>query len=269
MLTSATPGASGPGTRQPAAAGRTQAEGAAPLPPAALGAAPGGLETGRSRPGRSGPGAPETATLRARRSPLLVVAGLLCATLGALGGAFAWTQASRAQSVLVMNRSVERGEQLQAGDVGVVSISLAEGVATLPASGLDGLVGRHARVDLPAGSLLGPGSVGSPQLGAGSSRVGLRLPAGRVPTTSMPAGTRITVVEVAEASSAAQAGAQPSGAERGSGEPRTFDAVVARAPARADDRASWLMDIEVDAGRAALLADLASRDRVAVIVRGS
>lgn len=269
MLTSATPGASGPGTRQPTAAGRTPAEGAAPLSAGATGPVPGSPEAGRSRPGPSGPGASEAVALRARRSPLLVVAGLLCAALGALGGAFAWTQASRAQSVLVMNRGVERGEQLQAGDVGVVSISLAEGVATLPASGLDGLVGRHARVDLPAGSLLGPGSVGAPQLGAGSSRVGLRLPAGRVPTTPMPAGTRITVVEVAEAPSAVQAGPQPAGVAQGPGGLRTFDAVVARAPARAEDRAGWLMDVEVDAARAALLADLASRDRVAVIVRGS
>lgn len=256
MLTSVTPGASGPEAGRPAAVGRTPAEGASPPLPPEPGAPAGRADAGRSDAGR----------LRARRSPLLVVAGLLCAVLGALGGAFAWTQASRAQSVLVMNRTVARGEQLRAGDVGAVSISLADGVATLPASSLDGLIGRHARVDLPAGSLLGPGSVGSPQLGPGSSRVGLRLPAGRVPTTPMPAGTRITVVEVAAASSAAQADGT---AGQGAADPRTFDAVVARAPARTEDRAAWLMDVEVDVARAALLADLASRDRVAVIVRGS
>ena len=59
-------------------------------------------------------GAPDTVAdaprLRTRRSPVLIVAGLLCAVLGALGGAFAWTQASRAQSVLVMVRDVARGE---------------------------------------------------------------------------------------------------------------------------------------------------------------
>ncbi|AFV87973.1 SAF domain-containing protein [Acidipropionibacterium acidipropionici ATCC 4875] len=202
--------------------------------------------------------------LRTRRSPVLIVAGLLCAVLGALGGAFAWTQASRAQSVLVMARDVARGEQLRSGDVGVVSISVAEGVSTLPASELDRLIGGHAKVDLPAGSLLGAGFVGALPITPGTARVGLRLPAGRVPTSPMPAGTRISVVEVAEKSETQASGTQRD-AEKA---PRSTDAVVVRAPVRAEDRASWLLDVEVNADQAPRLADLASRDRVAVIVRG-
>jgi hypothetical protein len=213
-------------------------------------------------------GAPDTVAdaprLRTRRSPVLIVAGLLCAVLGALGGAFAWTQASRAQSVLVMARDVARGEQLRSGDVGVVSISVAEGVSTLPASELDRLIGGHAKVDLPAGSLLGAGSVGALPITPGTARVGLRLPAGRVPTSPMPAGTRISVVEVAEKSETQASGTQRD-AEKA---PRSTDAVVVRAPVRAEDRTSWLLDVEVNADQAPRLADLASRDRVAVIVRG-
>lgn len=213
-------------------------------------------------------GAPDTVAdaprLRTRRSPVLIVAGLLCAVLGALGGAFAWTQASRAQSVLVMARDVARGEQLRSGDVGVVSISVAEGVSTLPASELDRLIGGHAKVDLPAGSLLGAGFVGALPITPGTARVGLRLPAGRVPTSPMPAGTRISVVEVAEKSETQASGTQRD-AEKA---PRSTDAVVVRAPVRAEDRASWLLDVEVNADQAPRLADLASRDRVAVIVRG-
>lgn len=212
------------------------------------------------------PGPGDVPRLRTRRSPVLIVAGLLCAVLGALGGAFAWTQASRAQSVLVMTRDVARGEQLRSGDVGVVSIAIAEGVSTLPASELDRLIGHHARVDLPAGSLPGAGSVGALPVSPGTAHVGLRLPAGRVPTSPMPAGTRISVVEVAEKSETQAAGATRS-TDTGNS-PRSTDAVVVRAPVRAEDRASWLLDVEVGAGQAARLADLAARDRVAVIVRG-
>ncbi|WP_114046026.1 SAF domain-containing protein [Acidipropionibacterium virtanenii] len=165
-----------------------------------------------------------------------------------------------------MTRDVARGEQLRSGDVGVVSISVAEGVSTLPASELDGLIGEHARVDLPAGSLPGRGSVGALPLTPGTSRVGLRLPAGRMPTSPMPAGTRISVVEVAEKSETQAAANASRSADAET--PRSTDAVVVRAPVRAEDRTSWLLDVEVSADQAARLADLASRDRVAVIVRG-
>lgn len=192
---------------------------------------------------------------------MLIVAGVLCAVLGALGGAFAWTQASRAESVLVMNRAVPRGEELRQGDVGVVSISVGGQVETLPASRLDGLIGRSALVDLPRGGLLGPDSVGDRSVPADAAQLGLKLASGRVPTSPMPAGTRIRVVEVA-----------PAGAEvdaTSKGPPRTVDAVVSRAPVRGEDRTSWLLDIEVAQAEAAAIADLAARDQIAVIVRGS
>lgn len=213
-------------------------------------------------PGAAGDGTAPARALPNRRSPALIVAGVLCAVLGALGGAFAWTQASRAESVVVMNRDVPRGEELRQGDVGVVSIAVGDQVATVPASRLEGLIGRSALVDLPRGSLLGPASVGEPSLPAGSAHLGLRLAAGRVPSSPMPAGTRITVVELA-------AEQTERGGSASTGPPRTIDAVVSRAPVRGEDRASWLLDIEVRQDEAAGIADLAARDRVAVIVRGS
>ncbi|MCI1747225.1 MAG: SAF domain-containing protein [Acidipropionibacterium sp.] len=223
-------------------------------------------ESGAVRAGAMRAGAPPGRALPNRRSPVLVVAGVLCAVLGALGGAFAWTQASRAESVLVMTRDVPRGEELRQGDIGVVSISAGDQVQTLPASRLDGLIGRSALVDLPRGSLLGASSVGDRSVPADAAHLGLKLAAGRVPTSPMPAGTRIRVVEVAP-EGAGSGGADGKGASTGS--PRTIDAVVFRAPVRGEDRTSWLMDIEVPQSEAAVIADLAARDRVAVIVRGS
>ncbi|WP_051232100.1 SAF domain-containing protein [Acidipropionibacterium thoenii] len=189
---------------------------------------------------------------------MLIVAGVLCAVLGALGGAFAWTQASRAESVLVMTRDVARGEQIRHGDLGVVSISVGDQVETLPASQLDQLIGHSALVDLPRGALPGARAVGDLPVPAGTAQLGLKLPGGRVPASSMPAGTRISVVEVADADAQGAA----------SGIPRTFEATVSQGPVRAEDRTSWLLDVQVKQADAAVIADLAARDRVAVIVRG-
>ena len=189
---------------------------------------------------------------------MLIVAGVLCAVLGALGGAFAWTQASRAESVLVMTRDVARGEQIRHGDLGVVSISVGGQVETLPASPLDPLIGPAAVVDLPRGALPGARAVGDLPVPAGTAQLGLKLPGGRVPASSMPAGTRISVVEVADADAQGAA----------SGIPRTFEATVSQGPVRAEDRTSWLLDVQVKQADAAVIADLAARDRVAVIVRG-
>ncbi|MBD4652951.1 flagellar biosynthesis protein FlgA, partial [Xanthomonas citri pv. citri] len=48
----------------------------------------------------------------------------------------------------------------------------------------------------------------------------------------------------------------------------TADAVVVAAPKATNDHGSWLVDVEVDSGNAARLADLASLDRIALVERG-
>jgi len=48
----------------------------------------------------------------------------------------------------------------------------------------------------------------------------------------------------------------------------TADAVVVAAPKATNDDGSWLVDVEVDSGNAARLADLASLDRIALVERG-
>lgn len=186
----------------------------------------------------------------------MVAIGVLCACLGGLGGAWAWHRAAHADQVLVMTRSVGRGEVVRSTDVGLTSVSVDGSVRTMPASSLDQVVGRHALVDLPAGHLLGSGSVGELTVKPGRARVGLKLPAGRVPSVSLPAGASVTIVETApEHQGDAEAGTT------------TVDATVVAAPRSSGDHGSWLVDVEVAADEAARLADLAARDRVALVER--
>lgn len=119
--------------------------------------------------------------LRARRSPRLIVLGLLCACLGGLGSALALHQLTDARQIVVVSHDVARGETVRAADLGTVSVGAASGMSVVPADQLDSLVGRTALVDLGRGEAVAPGNIGDARIAAGRSHVGLRLPAGRVP----------------------------------------------------------------------------------------
>lgn len=202
--------------------------------------------------------------VRDRRSPFLVALGLLCACLGGLGGAWAWHQASHAESVVVMTRAVPRGEVVRSTDLAVAQVSVGQRVSTVPASRLEQLVGGHALVDLPAGSLVAADSVGELPVPPGSSQVGLKLAAGRVPGQGLTVGVKVVVVAVG--------GDTPTG--DGTGEagavtsPEAVDALVASPPRRSDG-GQVLVDVTVPSAQAAHVADLAARDRIALVRRGA
>ncbi|MGK2309840.1 SAF domain-containing protein [Cutibacterium sp. V947] len=174
-----------------------------------------------------------------------------------MGGAFAWHSAAHTDQVLVMTRAVGQGEIVRNTDIGLTSVAVDRAVTTIPASQLDEIVGHHALVDLSAGQLLGSHSVGELRVASGRARVGLKLAAGRLPTVSLPAGAQVILVETSSDK-----------------EPETvlqlskFDAVVVAAPKGTSDHGGWLVDVEVDSGSAARLADLASLDRIALVERG-
>jgi len=173
------------------------------------------------------------------------------------GGAVAWHRASHADQVLVMTRAVGQGDIVRNADIGLTSVAVDRAVATIPASQLAKIVGRHALVDLSPGQLLGSHSVGELRVAPGRARIGLKLAAGRLPTVSLPAGAHITVIETS-----------PDKDTGTVSNLSTADAVVVAAPKATNDHGSWLVDVEVDSGNAARLADLASLDRIAVVERG-
>ncbi|MGO4957609.1 SAF domain-containing protein [Luteococcus sp. Sow4_B9] len=204
-------------------------------------------------PSGSAPKLPEshTAHLRPRRSPRMAAAGVLLACLGGLGAAVAYQQAAHSNQVVVVQRPVARGEQVQAGDLAVVTIGPAPGVRTLPAERLGSLVGQQALVDLAAGSLVGEGAVGRAALPKGKAQIGLKLVAGRVPNAELPAGTRLNLVEVTSDK------AQSTGL--------VVEAEVVLAPELMQDGSTRTMDVAVPETQAERLADLAARDLVVVV----
>ncbi|MGD8216036.1 SAF domain-containing protein [Aestuariimicrobium sp. Y1814] len=209
----------------------------------------------------AGPVRAPGAAIRGRRSPRLVLIGVLCAVLGALGVTAAFTQANQTHTVVAMARSVPRGVVVQPGDLTTVTIGSVPGVSTVPADQLTDLIGQTALVDLPQGTLVGSGAVGTPVLDPGTTHLGLKLGAGRLPDTSMPPGTKVVLVAVSSAAEGA-AGATASTAGQ------TFEATLVSVPRELPDGTSWVLDVSVSQADAATIAELAAAGRL-VLARSS
>lgn len=202
---------------------------------------------------------PHQPALRPRRSPRLVMIGMLVACLGALAASVAWTQTTKAAPVVVMVGDVARGEVVEAADLGVANVGTPPGVESFPAERLSELVGKHALVDLPAGALVGTRSVGDPATAGGTSQLGLKLAAGRLPTSTLPAGTRVLLVPVQAADGGSAAPADP-----GEG----IEAVVVQQPTVLPDGATWVLDVSVADDQAVRVARLAASDALVVVRQG-
>lgn len=195
--------------------------------------------------------APVATHLRPRRSPRLIAVGALLTCLGGLGGALAYQDASHANRVVVMARSVPRGGTIGSSDLSVVTIGPAPGVHTIAGDRLRSLVGQQALNDLPAGSLVGEESIGQATLPAGSSQLGLKLAAGRVPHQSMPAGTPVQLVEVS--------------GDKGESGQLVVEATLVTAPQVLSDGSSHVLDVAVPQAQAQKVADLAAHDLLVVV----
>ncbi len=189
--------------------------------------------------------------LRARRSPRWIAAGVLAMCLGGLGAVLLWNGAVTSQQVLRVNTPVARGEVVEPGDLGPVTVGSVPGISVVPADQLDELVGRQALVDLPAGSLVPAGGVGTPDLAEGSVRLGLALPAGRIPSGVLTPGEDVLLIAVPAVDATAETPVEAPTA-----------AVLETRPEVAPDGVSTLVDVTVPAADAQLVARLAATDRL-------
>lgn len=198
--------------------------------------------------------------LRVRRQPKWIAVGILAMCLGGLGAAVLWGQAAGSAEVLVLTRSVARGEVVQASDFRVATVGQLDGVSSVEAATLHTLAGQQALVDLHEGALLPDGGVGRAALDAGGVQLGLRLPPGRIPLGELPAGTPVLLVALEdprvnpETSTAAAL--------------RPIRASVLTPPRTGPDGIAQLLDVRLDADQAATVAALAATDRVALVKEG-
>lgn len=155
----------------------------------------GGLSAGSVRSAETGGLAGGRVPGGRRRSvPHLLVGALLVVTC-AVGFAVATGSLDHRASVLALGRAVTAGQRLSGADVRVVRVSIEAGVATIPASARDTVIGQTAAVSLPAGALLTRSELGAVDVPSGQAVVAVAVKPGQAPP-DLAAGEHVLVVPV-------------------------------------------------------------------------
>jgi len=208
-------------------------------------------------PSEAPPVTPAPPRLPGRRNPRWVALGVVALCLGALLSFVIYSRVADEATVVVVVKTIHRGETVAAGDLTSVSLRASAGVEVVPASQLNQLVGQKAVYDLVGGSLLPVGGIAEvvvPQ--TGRAVVGVRLVPGRVPVGFLPPGTPLRLIALPPA------GADPAFSDQYTG--RTF---TAREISQLDgaDGASTIVNIDVPAQQAPVVALLAAQERLAIV----
>jgi hypothetical protein len=197
-----------------------------------------------------------TARVRVRRNVRWLAAGIIAVAIGGLGTWALFSTVADTRSAIKVTSTVYRGQIIQANNLTVVSIGRNTDVPVVSGDSLNAVVGQAAHTDLPAGVLLVDKSYGAPALADGMARVGLKIGAGRIPTTGLKPGTSVAVVAVPAANASA------------SEVPKTVMGTLASAPTVAVD-GSYLVDLEVGVTDAEQVARLGAQGQVALIERAA
>ncbi|QGN34565.1 SAF domain-containing protein [Microlunatus sp. Gsoil 973] len=226
---------------------------------------------------------PSAVRIRSRRNPRWIALGVVAICLGAIASFFLYSQLSQSHQVVAMRQTVHRGTTITAQDVGLVRVGDTGGIATVPASGLDDLVGKVAAFDLVQGSLLPVNAVtNSLPPGHGKAIIGIRADTGRAPDGFLSPGSPVHLVVLpvdvgsgdvsaatgdAGTSGSGESGDTPPGSD-GSTEITTVATIpaVVMSTSQLDD--GIFLDLELDSGLAADAASFAAQGRV-VVVRDS
>jgi Flp pilus assembly protein CpaB len=145
------------------------------------------------------------AHVRLRRIDLRVAVGLLLMLVAIFGGASLIRTAQARIPVLVGAAAVQPGDVITASDIRVADLSLSGGVAYLPASMRQQIVGKVAAEPLWDGKLLGPNSISqSTPLPPGMVAMSLMLKADHAVAGSLRPGDNVAVIASPPPGQAAQ-----------------------------------------------------------------
>jgi hypothetical protein len=193
-----------------------------------------------------------------------MVVGIALAAMGGLGGLWLVDAVQHRTAVLVVARGIEPGATVSSADLAEADVAVPAGVAAVPASQRRELIGKVARGQLYAGSLLAPGAIGDPiPPVAGQSLVVLALPATRMPASGLHPGQHLLLVSTVEAATASGSDAATSAAPAAS--VATADAIVIRVGGT-DSSGITPVDVSVHDIDGPLWAGLAAAGRVALLV---
>ena len=137
---------------------------------------------------------------RARRG--LLAAGIVLSILFALGAYMLVERSGERVAVIATAKDISWGEVITQADLVQVQVAQDPALRTVPWSSANSIVGQRAALDLPAGALLTGSSVQAstsipPE---GEALVGVRVSAGKVPSTALSPGDQVVIVRTSDAS---------------------------------------------------------------------
>ena len=186
----------------------------------------------------------------------------------ALGFALVAGSVDHRRTVLALTRPVTVGQRLTSADVASVRVSAGSGVATIPASALNDVVGQTVAVSLPAGALLSRAELGAVSLPAGQAVVALAVAPGQAPPDLAP-GEHVTLVRVPPSGAAAAAAPGSDSGSSGSASPApSWSGVVTGVEAVADAQGNEVVSVQLPAAQAQQVAALPTGQVDLVLVSG-
>lgn len=199
-------------------------------------------------------------TVKPRRRPLFVAAGIAIVVVGALLITQLIHASQTENRVLEVHADVARGEVIRDTDLVAVTVGQVDNVSTVPADQLDSLVGKRATADLRAGSLLPAGAIGPADVvpAPGKSLVGLKLAAGQIPIGDLAAGTKLRLIQTS-----APSGSSTTTDSSTNTDGQSWEATMATGTKKTEQ--VTLINAEVNSRDAARIAQLTSQGRIAVV----
>jgi hypothetical protein len=206
-------------------------------------------------PGEAKPAPTIKPPTKGRRRPALIALGVALVIIGGLATWYLTQAVSDTETVLTTSSSIARGEEITAGDLTTIEIAGGQNVSVFTASDAQDVIGQVALVDIPAGALVTPNSIGDTiAIENGQSIVGVALTSAQLPSYPLAAGDVVRIVETPVSQ-----GDPPATT------PATFEAVVFTT--RFDEATSQtIVDLIVPESRAADIAARSATGRIALVV---
>jgi len=191
-------------------------------------------------------------TPHARRSPLMLAAGVILVVASALVCAGIYSRLSTTQEVIAIAAPVARGQQIQRTDLIAVQVGFDPLLTPVPASQIPQIVGKYAAFDLVPGGFLTPASVGDHLFPThGMAEVGVALSAGEYPDDRLKPGDSVLLVSVPERTDSSQPASYPG----------TLVTITA-----SQSTAAIIVTVMVDSASAPVVAALSASDKLALVL---
>lgn len=203
---------------------------------------------------------PTAPPLRQRRPRWAIWLGVLLIALGAIAGAWLFTQGQSTRAVITVRSDLTAGQPIRATDLATTTVPAGSGLASVDAARLEDLVGSYATMSLPAGALLTDRATTKTLTPPpGQSIVGIGVKNGQLPARGLRGGDRVRVVVTSSPGTGQQAAQGPTA-------PGTTwsGSVVDAGPA--DPGGVSTVDVSIQASDAAAVAAAAGTGNIAIIL---